>query len=503
MATAFSGGSQAARRTHRPPTRHSPVAPLLTVQNDTMGRPIPPGFLGLSFEYPALVGYAGKNPAAPNPVLLQLIRGLNPGQAPVLRIGGVTTDHTWWPVAHMRQPRGVTYALTSRWLSVAATISRVLNAHMIFGVNFEADSRALAAAEARALLSAVGPRHVEGLELGNEPELYSTWPWYRTSRGAPVVGRGSDYGLAAFTRDYVKIADALPPAPLAGPAFGSALWMTGLPEVIAAAPRLRVVTLHRYPLLVCFQQPGWPEFPTIPNLLSPQSSAGLANSIAPYVALAHAHHLTLRIDEMNTISCGAVPAVGRSFAAALWALNTMFEMARVGVDGVNIHTYRGATDQLFKFRHASGLWSALVEPGYYGLLMFSRAAPPGASLLRIDGATTAGVHAWATRADNGTIRIVLINDDSRAGVVDVRVPGTARPALLERLRAPSISARTGVTLGGHGFGTSTYSGLLPRPVDTPLAAAGGRYRVELPAASATMLTILPPPAGSVAPTGRG
>jgi hypothetical protein len=251
------------------------------------------------------------------------------------------------------------------------------------------------------------------------------------------------------------------------------------------------VTLHRYPLLVCFEQPGSPEYPTIPNLLSPQSSAGLADSVAPYAALAHARHLTLRIDEMNTISCGAVPAVGRSFAAALWALDTMFEMASVGVDGVNIHTYRGATDQLFKFRHASGVWSALVEPEYYGLLMFSRAAPPGASLVRIDGTTNAGVHVWATRARNGTIRIVLINDNLSAESVDVRVPGTAHVGKLERLRAPSVSASAGITLGGHGFGTSTYTGVLPPPVDTPLTAARGRYGLDLPGASATMLTIPP------------
>ena len=62
-----------------------------------MGRPIPPGFLGFSFEYQAVRDYTGSNPRAINPVLVQLIRDLNPNQAPVLRIGGNSADETWWP----------------------------------------------------------------------------------------------------------------------------------------------------------------------------------------------------------------------------------------------------------------------------------------------------------------------------------------------------------------------------------------------------------------------
>src|SRR5947209_20501175 len=60
--------------------------------------PIEPGYLGLSLEFGALKAYAGTAPGAPDPVFLQLIRNLTPDQAPVLRIGGDSTDRTWWPV---------------------------------------------------------------------------------------------------------------------------------------------------------------------------------------------------------------------------------------------------------------------------------------------------------------------------------------------------------------------------------------------------------------------
>ena len=71
---------------------------VLTVGPTPVGAPIAPGFVGLSMEYPTLATYAGRNPRAVDPVLEQLIRNLAP-QRPVLRIGGSTTDWTWWPIA--------------------------------------------------------------------------------------------------------------------------------------------------------------------------------------------------------------------------------------------------------------------------------------------------------------------------------------------------------------------------------------------------------------------
>src|ERR1700716_158151 len=62
------------------------------------GQPMPPGFVGISFEYKAMHVYTGRDPRVVNPVLVQLLRGINPQQAPVLRIGGNSTDQTWWPV---------------------------------------------------------------------------------------------------------------------------------------------------------------------------------------------------------------------------------------------------------------------------------------------------------------------------------------------------------------------------------------------------------------------
>ena len=110
----------------------------------------------------------------------QLIRNLSPGQAPDLRIGGDTTDWTWWPVPGVAKPRGIRYSLDKNWVGVTAALAHALGARLILGINFELDSKTDAAAEAQALVNGIGPASIEALELGNEPELYGSFSWYKT-----------------------------------------------------------------------------------------------------------------------------------------------------------------------------------------------------------------------------------------------------------------------------------------------------------------------------------
>src|SRR6202044_1846291 len=131
--------------------------------------------------------------------------------------------------------------------------------------------------------------------------------------------------------------------------------------------------------------------------------SGLAQSIEPYVSYAHAHGLAFRVDEMNSAAlarCLGRSGVSATFSSALWALDTLFNMAAIGVDGVNVHTLPGAAYQLFTFTHSRGSWQASVRPEYYGLLMFSQAFPPGAVLLPV-AAPAGPVKVWATRAPDG------------------------------------------------------------------------------------------------------
>jgi hypothetical protein len=459
----------------------------LTVTSAIYGRPIPAGFLGLSLEYSSIEDYAGSDPTAIDPVFERLIRNINPGQAPVLRIGGDTTDWTWWPIPRQNKPPGVTYTLTQRWLQVTHALAHNMNARLILGINLEANSVELASTEARMLIDGIGRDSVRALEIGNEPALYASFPWYRTARGEKVPGRPRDYDLADYTRDFSKFAHALPPLPLAGPALGASKWTQHLAPFLTAQRRLGVVTLHRYPLQLCYTSTRSLKHPTLEHLLNNAATTGLADSFTRDVATAHTYHLPLRIDEINSVSCGADDEVSNTFASSLWAVDAMFELGRVGIDGVNLHTFPGAGYEIFKITRPGGRWQAAVSPEYYGLLMFARAAPPGSRLLRVSGGARGPVKTWATRSQDGTVRVVLINKGAQARVFAMKLPASGT-ASLERLEAPSLTVSSGVTIGGQTFGAETDTGALDGGSQSgSVDPVAGRYVVTVPADSAAML----------------
>ncbi len=466
---------------------HSGSFPVVRVSPDPVGVQIPAGFLGLSIEWWAVEAYAGRDPGAVNPVLVRLVRNLMPDQTGVLRIGGVTTDSTWWPVAGVARPRGVHYTVTAQRLAVIRAFAEEVGARLILGVNLEADSTIVARAEATAMLAIIGSSRIAAFELGNEPELYGNpaFAWYRR-KGRSVPGRPPDWDMTKLTTNFANIGSAIPRIGLAGPAAGAAEWLDQLGRFIAGQRRLAMITVHSYPFEACSASPAMPWYPTISRLLSPAASIGQVKTFRPYLTTAHAHHLPLRIDETNTVSCGDPPGIANTFAMALWAIDGLYADAQAGVDGVNVHTWPGAIYQLFTFKHLSSGWQALVEPEYYGLVMFARGAPAGSRLLNTSSPFQT-VRAWATRARDGTIRITLINDDQAAAHrLAVQVPQARGPASLERLIAPSAGATSGVTLAGQSF---SKTGQLGGPLRiTTITPTGGDYRLSLPPASAALLT---------------
>jgi hypothetical protein len=459
------------------------------VRGSPRGAPLPAGFVGLSFEYDAVPTYAGAGPTA-NPVLARLIRNLTPGQTPMLRIGGDSADRTWWPVAGVVPPGVVDYALTPAWMQAAAALARAARARLILGINLAIDRPALAAAEAKALLAGIGRPSIAAFEIGNEPDVYRIFPAYRNAQGTVEHVRGKGYNFGVFMHQFSAVRRAIAPLPLAGPALGGLGWSSKLGRFIAGEPGVRLVTVHLYPLSGCLAPPGSPFYPTIPHLLSDPSTTDLARSSAPSAAVVHAHRLKFRVDELNTVTCGGTLGVSDTFASALWALDTLFAFDRAGVDGVNIHMFPGARYALFSVADANGQWNASVNPEYYGLLLFARAAPPGSRILPVATMPAGSVKVWATIGPDGTIRVVLINQGSSAKPVLLAAPpGAAGAASAEQLLAPSLTATTGVTLGDQSFGSSTDTGNLAGP---PSAASirpvAGNYPITLPPASATMLT---------------
>ena len=452
------------------------------------GRVIPNGFVGLSTELWAIPSFAGSDPAALNPAFLQLVRNLAPGAQPVIRLGGDSTDWSWWPVPHTQTPPGIRYTLTPQWMQITRSFVKATHARLIVGINLEANNRRLASVEAHALASGLGAASIRAFEIGNEPELYGSFGWYRTASGHEVPGRPRDYDQTSFESDFSSFAKSMPRVPLAGPSTGSPTWLSTLGQFLTAEPEVSVATVHAYPLKHCVAT----NHVTIGEVLADSSSDGLAARVAPLAAVAHRHHVPLRLDEINSISCGGQRGVSDTYATALWSLDTMFALVRAGVDGVNIHTPPHSINQMFTVSQVNGTWEVYVHPNYYGLLMFAQATPPGSRLLRISG-SGAGLSTWATVGTDRTRRVVVINKHTAGSrVIEIRAPAGARAATLELMRAPAITSKTGITIGGQGFGAQTSTGeLAGTPQTTTLKPSNGRYTFTLPAASAALLKIAP------------
>jgi len=426
-------------------------------------------------------------------VLVQLIRDVAPGQAPILRIGGNSTDTSWWPLPGVTPSPGITYTLTKSWLATTRELAVLTGARLILGVNLKLDSLDEATAEARAYRTGIGKRYIEALEIGNEPELYKVFPWYEVG-GVPYYARPSTYNFATYMEDVSAFAKHLHGVDFAGPATGTPSWLERAPRLFAVEPHLKIITYHRYPLLSCFSQPGDPRYPSIPNLLNSDAARDLLQDAGKTITYAHRHGATVRIDELNSVACAGTPGVSDTFASSLWMLDTLFAMVRAGVDGVNIHTLPDAAYRPFVFRRIRGRWLATVQPEYYSLLMFARAAPPGTRMLGITQTSSTDVRSRATVTADGAVHVVLINSGLTSGhVVMVKPPARAGEAVLERLRAPSAAATNDVSLAGQTFGNETGTGLLKGKLRTVKLKPDrrGRYVITLPASSAAMITFLP------------
>jgi hypothetical protein len=469
----------------------------VSVSDRAVGAPIPSGFLGFSFEFQGVRAYTGSDAAHINPVLVQLIRNLTPGQAPVLRIGGNSTDVSYVTGPGVKPLRYVGYELTPGWMATTGALARQLGAHMIMGLNLAADDPALDAAELQDYVAALPAGALEAVEIGNEPNVYNKITIYHTSRGAPVHAREHSFGYPAFRSQFEAIANRTTPLRLAGPALaigpvpGKGSWVNTVADLLRRQSRLSIMTVHRYPLRNCYVPPKSPQYPTIAHLLASYATVSLADSLRRWVAIAHARHRQLRVDELNSVACRGKAGVSDTFASALWVTDALFGLARVGVDGVNLHTLPHTAYELFAFSQRGGRWQAQVRPVYYGLQLFAQAAPAGARLLKVTRrGADAGLSVWATRGRDRRLRVVVINkSQTRRKTVTVHLPaGAPDTATVERLRAPSVRSSHGVTLDGRSYGAETASGQLGIPEVEPARVMRGRVTVSVPAASAALVT---------------
>jgi hypothetical protein len=448
---------------------------------------VPDAFLGLSTEYWGVPLFERHKSLFERVLSLVHVRGDGPL---ILRIGGNSADQAFWD-PRARRTLSWAFELTPGWLRRTGILVHRARIRLILDLNLVTGSPLRAAQWARAAETHLPRGSIAGFEIGNEPDIYSRSYWLatisRTTLDASFLP--SDMSANTYTQDFQSYARALaraaPGVPLAGPAIAEpgldVNWISSL--ITGARPELGIVSAHRYPFSACVPRSS-ATYPTIARLLSQQASAGVAQSVKGAVRLAHQAGLVFRLTELNSVTCGGVPGLSDAFATALWAPDALFELLQAGVDGVNVHVRARAINAAFTLSKR-GL---VARPLLYGLILFARTLGPDAQLIHLRLHVKRSLHlkVWAVRVRGGTLRVLLIDKGNHPVRVHLQLPTTG-PATLERLLAPSIRSRSGVTLDGQQLRRDgRWRG---RPVKQTIPAGAHEYQLTIPQASAALLSV--------------
>jgi hypothetical protein len=471
----------------------SSVSVRLKLDLHKPGNPIPADFTGLSYESAQLGDPDFFSPD--NSELVGFVRRL--GKSGVLRIGGNTSEWTYWtPEAantedtttrHEDQATVLQQALgpdlghgPAKPRKITPQAVRNLRGFidatgwkLIYGLNMGTDSAANAAAQADYVLRTMGDKLI-AFQLCNEPDLF-----YRNGL------RKSDYDFAQFAKEWQQFFDVIrekvPNAPFAGPdtAFNNE-WL--VPFAKQFRSEAAFLSQHYY-------AEGPPTDPsmTIERLLRPNPKL-----VAEFEGMAQTKaesNLPFRLAETNSCYQGGKRGVSDTFASALWGADLMYQLATAGGVGINFHGGGYGWYTPIAGTAADGF---TARPLYYGMMLFQQAGPGHLIETHIDGQESAPLlTAYGVVNDDteprDTVRAVVLNKQAdRAVRVTIDSGERATQARALRLVAPRLDDTQDVTLGSNPVGAS---GAWDAGRQENLSVQDGVAAIELAAGSAALVTL--------------
>lgn len=356
-------------------------------------------------------------------------------------------------------------------------------------------------------------------ELGNEPEF---WP-------SGLGGWGKDgkwkKGFEAYADWFDRVARAINPCGsgkmLSGPGWGNlntqpVKW-TATTLYRGKDCYLKEVNLHYYPYVNNHTV-------TARELLSqPLQDFGVEKYKEFHRIVTDKEKIGIRISETNSLYGGGRPDLSDTLVGALWVTDALFAFSNAGAKAFHLHWGVGGDPSGTLGQPNTGVQTNFhfdVKPGeapvpwpsvhapWYGYLLFT-VATAGQLGKRADttfvpaaidnrGKCGANVKVWGLKADNGQLRIVLINKDESVHCnLRVNVPGNfcARPAVMTRMLPDErgIYAKGGIYFQGQNYDNSGYTGKLQGQYENfslkPEKFKDGKcgFRVPVPAASAAIV----------------
>ncbi len=435
---------------------------------------VPLDFMGLSYESGQLAYPDFFSPQ--NTALIDLFRRLSP--TGVLRLGGNLSEFTVWsetepatppepgglvgPDPGHRVPR--TYTITPRSILNLHGFLSATGWRCIYGLNLAGGSLQLALAEGSFVARTLGSQ-LMCVQFGNEPDLFK----HHDQGNKPWT---FDEYLARWRRFRFAYQQKLPQVAVAGP--DTAFNQNWVKQFTQEVPKqISMVTSHYYPL-------GPPSDPrmTISLLLHP--GARFDSSCREAIETAKAAGLPFRMTEVNSCYNAGKPGVSDTFASALWAGDFCLEMASLGCVGVNFH---GGANGYYSPIVGSRLTGFTARPEFYGLMLAQRFS---GRTLHPTTLETHGANVTAYAAGNeGDGLVAIFNKDvSNAEVTLKPASGVFKRAVVERLDAPAIDSKTGVTF--EGSEVKSDGEFHPHPGEE-MVGHGDKLRVHVAAYSAALI----------------
>lgn len=409
---------------------------------------VPANFLGLSSDWcniQTMLGQASAGGA--DAIAAQMVANLNAyGGGPLyFRVGGNTTD-TGGPCS---TATGIQNVQPMNEFATAA------GTKFTFGVNLVTANLTASEAQAAAYCSGMPANTILGLEIGNEPEFYTTPGWvaqtYYTELAQWLAGI---QGAQACTKNMLA------------PSFGTfngqgGAFVPSIPGIYVTSRGngLTIATGHYY--TGSGQTSGF--------LLTSAANNG-PSRILPKMQAAHALGMIFRLDEMNSLAGGGTTLVSNAFESALWFVKQAMDYASEGVDGINVHgtflsgafynfynpfSITAAGGGSFSLATVNGGQPA-IAPLYDGMIFLQRALSGASTMYPVTLATTAAVSAWSTVDSGSNQRLIVVNRDiANSGTMIVNSAATT--ASVCYLTAPSFTALSGVKVFSNAAGTTSQS----------------------------------------------
>jgi hypothetical protein len=433
----------------------------ITIDPGARLRTVPADYMGLGYEISS-VAVKGLL-AGGNHTYVQLVKNLGPRG--VIRIGGNTSDFSRYDAHGTAVSAPKASVVTEANLRELRSFLDAIGWKLIWGLNLGSDKLDNAVEQAQAVAGIMGDKLI-ALEIGNEPDLF-------VNQGH----RPRPYDFAMWLADYRRykaaIRAVLPRVAFAGPDLaGSVDWME---QFARQESDIALLTAHHY--ITGQANPA----ATLETLLAEERK--YQSSLARFQAASSAAGKPWRMCETASFSGGGKAGVSDTFAAALWVLDYLFVLSTFGCAGVNMETGVNHLGRISYYTpigdDLQGRYSA--APEYYGLLAFAQAGKGETVAARCE-AGGVNMTAYAVRQSGNSLCLVLINKD-QAREANVAVNGvTARNARMMRLTAPSLTAMSGITLGGASVdGEGNWRGK-----SESVRLAGG---LQVPAASAALVWV--------------